>query len=94
MDAVLPSKGVSFARCLTVNAVIAPAIYSGAAYSESIVTVDVPAAFDNCFFNSYAIYLYVNNKNLPADLFTFTSILGESGQQFPLPLEALTWKGL
>ncbi len=39
--------------------------------------LDVSGAFDNCFFHAYALHLLANNLPLPADLFTFESILGE-----------------
>jgi hypothetical protein len=38
--------------------------------------IDVSGAFDNCFFHSYAAYLLANGLPLPADLFTFASVLG------------------
>lgn len=38
--------------------------------------VDVPAAFDNCFFHSYGAYLIANDLPLPDDLFHFSSVLG------------------
>jgi hypothetical protein len=46
---------------------------------ERIVeALDVSAAFDNCFFHAYALYLIANNRSLPKDLFTFNSILDDS----------------
>ncbi len=39
--------------------------------------LDVAAAFDNCFFHSYAMYLIANKLPLPKELFTFVSILGD-----------------
>ncbi|EHL32411.1 hypothetical protein [Legionella drancourtii] len=39
--------------------------------------LDVAAAFDNCFFHSYAMYLIANKLSLPKELFTFVSILGD-----------------
>lgn len=43
--------------------------------------VDVSGAFDNCFFHSYAAYLLANGLPLPADLFTFDSII--PGEESP-----------
>lgn len=42
--------------------------------------IDVSAAFDNCFFNSYAAFLLANNLPLPDTLFTFTSLLGNNSR--------------
>lgn len=39
--------------------------------------LDVSGAFDNCFFHTYALHLLANRIPLPADLFSFHSILGE-----------------
>jgi hypothetical protein len=42
--------------------------------------IDVSAAFDNCFFNSYAAFLLASNLPLPDTLFTFTSLLGNNSR--------------
>ena len=39
--------------------------------------LDVAAAFDNCFFHSYAMHLIANKLPFPKDLFTYTSIRGD-----------------
>ncbi|CEG56404.1 Dot/Icm T4SS effector Ceg23 [Legionella fallonii] len=41
--------------------------------------LNVSGAFDNCFFHTYLLHLFANDLDLPEDLFTFKSILGDKG---------------
>ena len=41
--------------------------------------LNVSGAFDNCFFHTYLLHIFANGLDLPEDLFTFESILGDEG---------------